>query len=53
MELITVRIPKKLLEALDSLIEDGIYSSRSEAIRDAIRILVSTQKEKIKLFRGE
>jgi len=34
---VQVRITKKLVEMLDELIENGVYSNRSEAIRDAIR----------------
>lgn len=36
-ERITFRIPTQQLEALDRLVEDGIYPNRSEAIRDAVR----------------
>lgn len=32
-------IPIPMLEALDSLVEQGIYLSRDEAIMDALRIL--------------
>jgi len=34
---VQVRITKKLLEELDKILEQGIYSSRSEIIRDALR----------------
>ncbi len=34
---IQVRITKKLIEEIDLLIEKGIYSNRSEVIRDATR----------------
>jgi len=34
---VQVRITKKLLEELDKILEEGIYSSRSEIIRDALR----------------
>lgn len=37
---------KKLLEMVDELIENGIYSNRSEAIRDATRKLVSNNNVK-------
>ncbi|MGQ4893093.1 MAG: ribbon-helix-helix domain-containing protein [Candidatus Njordarchaeia archaeon] len=37
MKLITVHIPEKFLEALDSLVADGKYPNRSEIIRIAIR----------------
>jgi putative addiction module CopG family antidote len=38
---VQIRMTKKLLEMIDELIESGIYSNRSEAIRDATRKLVS------------
>jgi len=34
---VQVRVTKKLIELLDELVDNGIYSNRSEAIRDAIR----------------
>ena len=34
---VQVRITRKLVELLDELVEQGTYSNRSEAIRDAIR----------------
>ena len=34
---IQVRVTKKLMERLDRMVNEGIYSSRSEIIRDAIR----------------
>jgi len=46
MILITVHIPKQMLEELDELIKKGVFPSRSEAIRIAIRELI--KKEKVK-----
>lgn len=37
MEPVQVRVTRKLIELVDELVENGIYSNRSEAIRDAIR----------------
>ena len=34
---VQVRVTKKLMEKLDKIVNDGIYSTRSEIIRDAIR----------------
>ncbi len=36
---IQVRLTKKIIEKLDELVENGVYSNRSEAIRDAARRL--------------
>lgn len=41
-------IPITYLDALDSLVEQGIYLNRDEAIRDAIRIFF--RKEGIEPF---
>jgi len=38
-ERITIRLTKRYMDLLDSLIEKGAYNSRNEAIRDALRIL--------------
>ena len=37
---VQIRFTRKLIEHIDKLIEYGIYSNRSEAIRDATRRLV-------------
>jgi metal-responsive CopG/Arc/MetJ family transcriptional regulator len=37
---VQIRFTKKLIERIDRLIEHGVYSNRSEAIRDATRRLV-------------
>ena len=40
MNLISVKIPEAFLEGLDDLVRLGVYPSRSEAIRVAIRDLL-------------
>lgn len=37
MEVAQVRLPKKLIEQVDLLVEEGFYASRSDALRDAVR----------------
>jgi len=37
---VQIRFTKKLIDRIDDLIGEGIYSNRSEAIRDATRRLV-------------
>ncbi|RLG67271.1 CopG family transcriptional regulator [archaeon] len=37
MRVVTVRLPEKMLKALDQLVQKGIYSSRSDAIRAMVR----------------
>jgi Arc/MetJ-type ribon-helix-helix transcriptional regulator len=52
-ERITIRLTKRYLDLLNTLIDKGVYNSRNEAIRDALRILyeyhglkVSPEKKK-------
>jgi hypothetical protein len=37
MELVQVRLPKKLVEAIEQNIDGKFYASRSDIIRDALR----------------
>lgn len=39
-----LRLPKKLLEEIDNLVKAGLYGSRSEAMRDAVRRLIETRR---------
>ncbi len=47
MVMVSVHIPRKWLEELDELVAKGLFPSRSEAIRVAIRdlLLKSTRPE--------
>jgi len=40
MDTLQIRLNPALVERIDSLINEGIYSSRSDAIRDAVRRFV-------------
>ena len=40
METLQIRLTGDLIRMVDRLVEQGIYSSRSEAVRDAVRKLV-------------
>ena len=40
LKLISVHLPEGYIDALDRLVEMGLYPSRSEAIRVAIRDLI-------------
>ncbi len=35
-----VRLPKKLLEDIDLLVESGFYETKSDVVRDAVRRLI-------------
>lgn len=43
MKLISFKAPNTYLEGLDELVRSGVYSSRSEAIRIAIRDLLKKE----------
>ena len=44
MKLVFVRLPEPMVEALDVLCgEDGMYPSRSEAIRQAVRAFIEKE----------
>lgn len=40
MALISVHVPAKILEEVDQLVRSGMFPSRSEAVRAALRELV-------------
>ena len=43
MKLVTVHLPEVYLAVLDNLVRQGQYSSRSEAIRTAIRDMIKDE----------
>jgi len=43
MKLISLRFPDKLLEEIDLLVEQGSYANRTDALRDAARLLLRSQ----------
>ena len=45
-EILNVRLPKDLVDWVDSLVEKGIYYSRSEMIRDTLREFVNSERPK-------
>jgi len=49
MVLLSVHLPKQLLEELDRLVAEGVFPSRSEAIRTAVWELVRRESQR----RGE
>lgn len=36
-------MPEKILDNIDKLVEDGMYANRTEALRDAARLLIRSQ----------
>ena len=45
MNVVPVRLPDKIIEGLDKLVEDGYYSNRSAAIRIIVTRYVLDQTE--------
>ena len=56
MRLITCHLPKHYVDNLDYLVEKGVFPSRSEAIRIAVRELLNkelyTRRKRIELVMG-
>lgn len=44
---LTLRLSKAYLEIMEKLIERGVYGSKSEIVRDALRLLFEEYGEKI------
>lgn len=43
MKTISLRLPDKILEEIDNLVAQGVYASRTEALREGARILLRMQ----------
>lgn len=46
-ESLTMRLSKMYLDALDRLVDSGLYSSKSEIIREALRLFFEKQGESL------
>ncbi|MCK4327462.1 MAG: type II toxin-antitoxin system ParD family antitoxin [Candidatus Diapherotrites archaeon] len=44
MSKVLVSMPKQMLDAVDRLVSMGYYASRSEAIRDGLRLLFQSHE---------
>ncbi|MFC2175161.1 ribbon-helix-helix domain-containing protein [archaeon] len=44
MAKVLISMPDAMLESLDRFVKAGFYASRSEAIRDGLRLLFQTQE---------
>lgn len=42
---VPVSLPPELVKELDSLVEDGVFSSRSEALRYGARLIVREERQ--------
>ena len=43
MRMITLHLPEPYIQALDSLVDEGYYPNRAEAIRAAVRDLLAVE----------
>lgn len=41
MQTLQIRLPKKLMDDIDKIVESNLYSNRSDFIRDAVRRLIA------------
>jgi len=46
---VSVNITVRQKEAIDKLVEMGVYADTSEAIRDAINLLIEKHRDKLEL----
>lgn len=53
MPKVLISMPKPMLKALDRLVSEGFYASRSEAIRDGLRLLFQAQEGAPETQSGE
>lgn len=47
MKVIPVRLPDKIIETIDTLVEEGFYANRSAAIRVIVTRYVLEEAEKV------
>jgi Arc/MetJ-type ribon-helix-helix transcriptional regulator len=48
-----VKIPEYLLRMIDRLVEEGVFYSRSDAVREAVRMLVDKYRNSDNGCRGK
>ncbi|HDI86598.1 MAG: CopG family transcriptional regulator [Thermoproteota archaeon] len=46
MTVISLKVPVSMAEELDRLVKEGVYMNRSEAIREAIRLLLRIHRSR-------
>jgi len=50
-EIISLRLPKHLVESLDILVAAGLYQNRADAIREAIRMVLVKYQDVLTDYR--
>ncbi len=53
MVIVSLHIPSQLAEKLDKIVRQGGYTSKSEAIRDTIRLLLREYEKNVALLHEE
>lgn len=53
MRVISVKVPIKMVEIIDLFVEAGLYSTRSEFVREALRLLIQMVINKNRDIIGE
>jgi len=53
MRAISVKLPEYLLKEIDRLVNEGIFYSRSDAVREAVRMLVNKYSNSDNGCRGK
>ncbi len=53
MVIVSLHIPSQLAEKLDRVVRKGGYTSKSEAIREAIRLLLREYEKNVALLHEE
>ncbi len=43
MQTISLRLPDRILREIDALVEQGVYATRTEALREGARLLLRAQ----------
>jgi len=44
IHILNVRLPKEVVDWIDTLVDSGVYGSRSEAVRDFVREYVRSNR---------
>lgn len=48
---VPVSLPPELVDELDELVEEGVFSSRSEALRYGARLVVREERDRVRLHK--
>lgn len=46
IDILNIRLPDDIINWIDSMIEEGIFSTRSEVIREIVRDFINSEDER-------